>query len=410
MLQKSTRITFVTTPLPAADGEVGASRFDGRIQPSPTALPEPILDVDRSVGVAVQNEPARTGMHPHAEPLLDHGPTSAAFLTCSAWIHGHHFASGAFSLGPKDRRELCPPGIMYLLGQRHLREALDVEILDGDDVEPADQVERRLVVKIEPHATDSVVLLGELAHGLAPAVRATLAPRCHPLRFAERSLRSLVRSRVGDQLAVAECRERRDPHVHPDACAAGGQRLRLYTVAGKRHVPVTVARKRDRRLLDTSLDRPVQLELDVADARELDPLAAGRKAHAIVAGGVLEGESPVAVAAFEAGKSWSFPSLTSPKERAECSVESGDRVLQEMHVDRLVLRTNFSDTSDLSHLRVCRDRLARPSVRVDAMLESGVVQLTQEPKRPQHREALCPARLQTIAVDANHPDPTSLRL
>ena len=47
----------VTTLLPAADGEVGASRISELdIQPSPKALPAP-LHIDGSVDVAVLDKP-----------------------------------------------------------------------------------------------------------------------------------------------------------------------------------------------------------------------------------------------------------------------------------------------------------------------------------------------------------------
>ena len=74
-------INTVTTPLPAADGEVGASRiFELDIQPSPKALPAPLY-VDGRVDVAIQNEPTMGArMNPNVKPFRDTFLAAAAFL------------------------------------------------------------------------------------------------------------------------------------------------------------------------------------------------------------------------------------------------------------------------------------------------------------------------------------------
>ena len=136
----------------------------------------PPLYVDGRVDVAIQDQPALgAGVDANREILLNPLATATAFLRCASWVHPVELSRGAFSLRFEYLSELCPPGIMNLLGQTHLRKALDVEILDGDRVEPTHDVERRLVVKVEPHPTDTVVLLGEQANGRAPEMASPAA-------------------------------------------------------------------------------------------------------------------------------------------------------------------------------------------------------------------------------------------
>ena len=61
-----------------------------------------------------------------------------------------------------------------------------------------------------------------------------------------------------------------DPNVDADRLAGRRERLGRHVLAD---IPVPVARERHRRLLDPALRQPVQLDLDVADPSELDPLA-----------------------------------------------------------------------------------------------------------------------------------------
>ena len=134
----------VTTPLPAADGEVGASRFFELLtaQPSPKALPAPLY-VDGSVDVAVQNEPAmRARVDADVQSLRDLLAASAAFLRRATRVHPKELAPGTFGLGSEDRGELSPRGVVHLLGEAHARQALGVEVFHCDRIEALDDAER----------------------------------------------------------------------------------------------------------------------------------------------------------------------------------------------------------------------------------------------------------------------------
>ncbi len=167
----------MTTPLPAADGEVGASRFFELLtaQPSPKALPAPLY-VDGSVDVAVQNEPAmRARVDADVQSLRDLLAASAAFLRRATRVHPKELAPGTFGLGSEDRGELSPRGVVHLLGEAHARQALGVEVFHCDRIEALDDAERGLVLEVEAHPPHSVVLLGQEHDGFATSPTASLA-------------------------------------------------------------------------------------------------------------------------------------------------------------------------------------------------------------------------------------------
>ena len=394
----------VTTPLPALSREGGASRFFGPLtaQPSPTAVPRPFCNVARSVDVAIQNEPAmRTRVDTDVKALADLRVAAAAALGCAAWIHPIELAAGAFSLACENRCELRPRSVVHLLGQAHARQTLDVEVFDSDRVELPDNRGGRLVVEVEADAAHAVALLGEQHDGVAAAPRPTLAPSHEALGCTERALRRFERPRIVDHRAVAECGERRDANIDTDASPGSWKRRVGYRVARESDVPMPVSTKSDGCLLDPSPYFAVKLDLDVADAGELDATRS-KEPHTVVIDGVFERERAVSAVTLESGVAWSLSSLDAPEEPAEGPVEPGDRVLQEVRVDGGVFGTRIANARELAHLRVGADGRALASVGVAAMLERGVVELSQSDERLVHRGGLRSRRVQAIAVDAKH--------
>lgn len=125
----------VTTPPPALVREEGASRINGLLtaQPSPTAVPQPFLNVDGGVVIAIQHESAvRTRMDANAERLRHELTATAAQLRCTARIHLDVLATGALSLAREYRDELRPPGVVNVLGQHPASQPFDVEVLHRD--------------------------------------------------------------------------------------------------------------------------------------------------------------------------------------------------------------------------------------------------------------------------------------
>ena len=109
------------------------------------------------------------------ETLANLRVATAASLRCAVWIHPIELAAGASSLARENRGELSPRSIVHLFGETHARQALDVEVFDGNRAVRTDDVQRRLVVEVEPHAAHLVVLPAEERDGLAAPAGALLA-------------------------------------------------------------------------------------------------------------------------------------------------------------------------------------------------------------------------------------------
>lgn len=186
---------------------MGASRFDGEPTgyPSPTAVPQP-LNIASGVEVAIHDIPAvRAVVDAYVQALANLRAAVATALTGAAWIHPIEFAAGAFSLARENRGELCPRGIVNVLGEPSARQAFDTEVFDRNGVEAEHDVECRLVMKIESRAPDAVVHPGHEAHLLSPAVRAALAPRELALLAAERGLIAPTTRACASLCALCRC-------------------------------------------------------------------------------------------------------------------------------------------------------------------------------------------------------------
>jgi hypothetical protein len=326
----------------------------------------------------------------------------AAPLGCPTWIHPMKLAAGAFSLARKDRSELCPRGIVYVLGEHAAREPFDVEVFDGNGVEAAHDVERRLMMKVEPCPAYAVVLGGDDAHALATNVRPSLALRKLSLCAGEFRVCVLKHTRICHHAAIAESREGRDAHVDAHALACDGKRLVGNLVASKRDVPMPIACKGDRSLFDAAFHRAMELDLDVADACELDPLATGDEPHAVVMGCVFEREGAVAPAPFEARKTGLLAGFDAPKESPVGPVEPRERVLQKVRMQLGKVGPHRAHFAKFGHLRKAGKARPELTVRADTLLKRGVVQLTQPMERGVERGLLCPCRVETLAEHANH--------
>src|SRR4030095_3078197 len=99
----------------------------------------------------------------------------------------------------------------------------------------------------------------------------------------------------------------------------------------------------DRYLLEPTPGRPVHLNLDFADACEVDALAGGAQAHTVARGRLFESETRVAPAPHEAREPWLLAGLDAAKERPVGTVESSDGALQEVRVDTQVLPTYLTN-------------------------------------------------------------------
>src|SRR5690606_761822 len=230
-------------------------------------------------------------------------------------------------------------------------EPAHVESLDCDRVESPHEAQRDLVVMVEPRATDPIVQGPERNNSLPEALASAFAARDRALRAPELRLRSLVVPWIRDLFPGRERRECADADIHTDARSGRRQRLSRRVVAAHAGVPVAVSTERNGDLLEPTLHRSVKLDLDLSDSGKVDPLPVGTEANTVAVASVLEDEGRVSTIASETREARFLSGLEPAEECAERSVETSDRVLQQVGVDTGVLVAVGAHLTELSHLR-----------------------------------------------------------
>jgi hypothetical protein len=395
----------VTTPLAAADGEQGASRFftEATAYRSPTAMPWPFLDIDCSIEVAINNESTLwAGMNANAQPFRDIGPAPTTFLRCPAWVDSYKLATGAFCLASEYVDESAPSGIQNLFGEISSRESSDVEVLDFDGVVSLDQFAGDIVVKLQALAPNLVVLSAEQEDSFATSNGAFPSMTYPALASPKFFLCRLEKSRIWDGIPIGQGCKNFDTDVDSDRLTSSWQQLTLNIVATEQGVPMAIAGKRDRNLLELAFERPVQLDFDLANSSKVESFAVRTQSNAISVLGVLESKCGISTAAFESRETGLLPRFDTSKESPVSLVESANGVLQQMDVNRGVLWAEFANGFDLSHLAIARKREALLSVRFFSLFKGSVIQRPKSFARPAHRDILSARWIEPVAKDTKH--------
>lgn len=219
-----------------------------------------------------------TSVHPvtQAKRCLWEASATAARLGGLPGVHRYHLNTGTCCLVREDREEPGPAGIVGRLGKvQRANHAGNVQILVGDLAIALHQIKRCLVVKVAALIGDSLVKAGKTPHGLSTIYAAFLLARYRALRPSEFGLCFAVELGWLDFLSFTGDEERLQAKV--DTHGGGGGRLDRFAfgeVAGEDHVPA-VSLALEASGLDRALNRPVHLDLHVADALESRPSVTG---------------------------------------------------------------------------------------------------------------------------------------
>src|SRR3990172_7175605 len=208
-------------------------------------------------------------------------------------------------------------------------------------------------------------------------------------------------ARLVDLLASRQRREARDSDIDANARASRRQWPAWHFVATHARVPVAVAAKRDRNLLEPAFHRPVEFDLDLADAGEVQAFAAADDPPRLGLA-ILEREAGVTAAPTEARIARFLTQLDASEECAKPAIEARDGVLQQVHVDTGVLGTILAHGLEFAVLVKRGDRRALLAVGVSSMFKRGVVHFAQALQRLSQRRALRTRWVESITVDAEH--------
>ena len=153
---------------------------------------------------------------------------------------------------------------------------------------------------------------------------------------------------------------------------------------------MSVSGESNRDLLELSFERAMQLDLDSANAGDVETRSICTEPHAVSILGVLESERRITTEPFEAREARLLTGFDAAEEGSVSSVQSSERILEQMRVDRLELWAPFTDFFELGLLIVARRRLAFGLIGFDSSRKRRVVEF------PQLIE--CPAQLHLLSV------------
>jgi hypothetical protein len=412
----------VISPPPALTREEGASWIiGGAVVPSPRASSRPFadesepseLDVPAAIGIPMHLVPAMgTVVNADTEVLGDHGVTLAALLRGTAWVHTNQLTHGTFNLSGKDSCELSPRSVQTLPREHAAPKGFEIEIFDRDSVVLLDDCSRGLVVKVSPLVRDLGVCSAFETACFGAVLPAEFTASCAALGRCKLALCGLQRAWVRDEVPVGKRCESLDTDVDARLSPGGRQRLGGDVVADQVSVPMPVGVELDADLLNTSLDRAMELNFDLADPRKLQPLVAGHQLGTVAVGSIGESEALVPVSSLEPrvarlGRLLSLGPgflgfLAASEEVLEGSLKPTKGVLEQVEVHACELGTNGFDLAELCGLRFVPWRLPGLVVGVPALLQCGVVQLAKQGEYPEKRALLRRRRVQSIAERSLH--------
>ena len=168
--------------------------------------------------VSVANATAITAVDALGELFLSDLSTLGAFLGSPARVDFLRFATSFLDFVACERDQLCPSGVVNVLGQHPSGQTFNVKVFEGDFAEPRGEIGGNFVQVVRASAGGMRRELSEARLDLAAALRSAFAS-------GERALKStlLLRGLLGevwavDHFAGRERNERRQSHVDANGC------------------------------------------------------------------------------------------------------------------------------------------------------------------------------------------------
>lgn len=251
-------------------------------------------------------------------------------LGCVGRVDLYRRASSVFSFGEQQEKEHCPGRVRNRFCEAVIVDhAVDFKVFDRDETESVDDFASRLMNKISPTESDSLVNTGN-GFSTFGALRSAIGFLAQFALYLGQFL--FVRAKefwVVNDISCGKRGESRQPNVDADAIGRGRQRCWCLDFTGERCVPFPSRRTADSAGLRFSFQRTVQDNLHATDLGKPKTftyqLAAGRN--------LWEGHAVVAMLAAKARKARFFSSLATSKERLESQVDTNGDVLQNLRMN-----------------------------------------------------------------------------
>lgn len=337
----------------------------------PKAQPEPQY-VPCGVNVSVGNVATRAAMRPIRELLLNlwKNTTLTTRLRGVLRVNRYNPYPSFLRFGYEDVYELCPTSIMRRLRQSSPRDTFDVKSFVGYQGVRVNQLTRRLVVKVSALVGNLLMQTSYTLSSLTSPGRTLDAPRERPRSPSKPLLGFPVVLGRGDAFAAICDDEALQPEVYTNRHTVTGRLGCVPEVARKDRVPFT-ALPLDRNGLNDPFDRPMQLDLDVADILKVQASVLF-ELTAVAIGRELNRSEPIF--RLVSRVTWSVACLASAKERLERLIQPPQRRLGRREVESREARTSLAGRLKPPRLFTVGDGAFFGFVHVPTFSQSKVVQ------------------------------------
>lgn len=329
----------------------------------------------------------------HGERLANLCSTQAG-LTCAARVNLHEHAPGTLSLVREIKEKVGPSSIVDGLRKHPARQALDVQILDGDQAVLINNLPGFFVMKIPALIANVIVKPRQKQDRLASAIGALLSTRRTALQSSKFCLRDPEPARVFDLRPVAQRGKRIKSDVYADHVSVKGQRRR-FAFDGEQGKPAP-GLTFDCEGFDFPVNRSVQLDSNIANFRDPQLVTDER---------VADLSKRHAVVATSRAKAW-IPRLLSvlhaTKERVKSQMYAAQDVLQNLCVDCGDVLATRAYLFQLQVLIEPGNRFTLALPRIAAFLQSCIVELAANGKLIIQRLLLPFCWIDAVAKDLYH--------
>ena len=211
---------------------------------------------------------------------LSHARSAGAGLRSATGIDLHQFTPRVRSFVREVAQELRPSGIVNGFRQHSAGKSLHIQIFDGDQTEPSNDLPAQFVLEVGTLIRGSSVRLLEQHNGFTSPIASFVRAAGYPaLRNPELGLAGAIPARVLDIRSVRQNSKAGESNVDAYGIGRLGKR-RGRTLNAETNEPFS-GLPFDRDRLDRSLDWAVQLDLNMSSA--LDSQFAGIEQAAAVA-------------------------------------------------------------------------------------------------------------------------------
>ena len=252
----------------------------------------------------------------------------------AVWVNPWRQPTSPFCLVSCEVHELTPGSVTNTLVHAApvpILHILNVQVLKSDDLVLVDQSPTQFVSEVFTAIADTGINVLDDALLLMILQRAFHALAQSVLRLGKRFLILAEEAWIGNVLASREGSKVNQAYVNADNLRRRWQRLWLDD-AREAGIPVAQSISPDGQRLDLALNRPVQLDLDGADLRDIELIIKSKSRLWI-------GERIVTIMTTEPRIARSLSCLHAAKKGIECKIDASLGILKTLRVDIGKLRS-----------------------------------------------------------------------